>query len=304
MRESIFQSKRNVIFLAIFYTFLWGCAFPLVKLCMDGFGVSDNASKCLVAGIRFFISGAGLLVYCSFTEPDSIKLEKSQIKFCILYGVLGVLVQYGLTYIGLSFVDGSKGAIFDQLCVFVVILSSGLFFKSDKLTFHKVIGCMVGFLGILAVNTDGLEFTFSFEGEGIMILASVCQAVVFFLSKASCGKISAPKMIGWGQFIGGILLVTVSLPLGAAIPRFDWIGLMSLLLLSVISALAYVLSLVPLKYFPASEISVFNLLITVFGVIMSALLLGENIFRWNYLIAISLISVGIILVNKRQKCRD
>ena len=111
-------------------------------------------------------------------------------------------------------------------------------------------------------------------------------------------------MIGWGQFIGGILLVTVSLPLGATIPRFDWIGLMSLLLLSVISALAYVLSLVPLKYFPASEISVFNLLITVFGVIMSALLLGENIFRWNYLIAISLISVGIILVNKRQKCRD
>ena len=78
------------------------------------------------------------------------------------------------------------------------------------------------------------------------------------------------------------------------------IGIITLIGLSLISAIAYVLSLIPLKYFPASEISVFNLLITVFGVVMSALVLGENIFKISYLAALIFISVGIFCVNNNN----
>ena len=78
-------------------------------------------------------------------------------------------------------------------------------------------------------------------------------------------------------------------------------GVLYLAGLAAISAIAYVLSLIPLKYFPASEVSVFNLLITVFGVVMSGIVLGEQIFRWNYLISLTLIIVGILLVNWRKK---
>jgi hypothetical protein len=60
MTDRIFQKKRNVVFIAVLYTFLWGSAFPLVKLCMDGFGINDNPGKCLVAGLRFTASGVGL----------------------------------------------------------------------------------------------------------------------------------------------------------------------------------------------------------------------------------------------------
>lgn len=57
--KSFFISKRNVAITAIIYTFLWGTAFPLVKVCMESLGISDydNMSKCLVAGIRFTLSG-------------------------------------------------------------------------------------------------------------------------------------------------------------------------------------------------------------------------------------------------------
>ena len=56
----------------------------------------------------------------------------------------------------------------------------------------------------------------------------------------------------------------------------------------------------PLKYFPASEISSFNLLITVFGVVMSGIVLGENILKWNYFVSLALIGAGIILINSRK----
>ena len=297
--KSFFKSKRNVALLAIFYTFLWGTAFPLVKLCMDGFGISDNMSKCLVAGIRFFISGGALLVYCAKKEPSGIALSKTEAKYVLLYGTLATAIQYSLTYIGLSRVDGSKGAVFDQLCVFMIIIAGGLFFKDDRLTVKKVLGCVSGFVGMVAINVEGIGFSFSLGGEGVMILVAVCQAVAYFVAKAASDKVTAAKLVGYGQFIGGGVLIIFALLAGGRIGALSSVGVITLVALAAISAVAYVLSLVPLKYFPASEISVFNLLITVFGIVMSAAVLGENVLRLNYLVSLALVSLGIVLVNKK-----
>ena len=302
MNKPFFSVKRNVIFTAIFYTFLWGSCFPVVKICMESFGVADdNMSKCLVAGIRFVIAGLITLTCCKLFIKEKTKMGKTQFGYAVLYGLLATALQYAFTYISLSKIDGSKGAIYDQLCVFAVVLLSGLIFKSDKLNFNKIIGCIVGFAGIVIINIDGLTFDFSLGGEGVMLLAVLCQTVAYFVAKASNDKISAPYLVGYGQFIGGVLLVAFSLVAGGRIDTVNTVGVVTLLALALISAVAYVLSLMPLKYFPASEISSFNLLITVFGVVMSALVLNENIFKWNYGVSLVLIALGILFINKRKR---
>jgi len=306
--DSFFKSKRNVVLTAIFYTFLWGCAFPLVKICMEAFKIqdSDNMSKCLVAGIRFSFAGILALVWCYFKEETKISIKPSQVKTVILYGILGTALQYAFTYIGLSRIDGSKGAIYDQLCVFIIVLTSGIFFKSDKLNLNKIIGVVLGFTGVLVINTDGVSFTFNPLGEGIMLCAVLCQTAAYFVSKGTAETISAPKLVGYGQLIGGILLCIFSVLSGGRIYGINAAAVASLIALILISAVAYILSLMPLKYFPASEVSSFNLLITVFGVVMSSVMLGENIFRWNYGASLLLISAGIILINsvKAKKGND
>ena len=197
-------------------------------------------------------------------------------------------------------IDGSKGAVYDQIGVFVIVLSSGLIFKGERLGLGKILGCALGFLGVLAINTNGLEFSFSLGGEGIMLLAVACQTVSYFIAKGSADIISAPKLTGYGQLIGGVALCAFSLIFGGRIQTVNPTALISLVLLILISAIAYTLSLMPLKYFPVSEVSSFNLLITVFGVIMSAALLGENIFRLNYALSLTLIALGIILINRKS----
>ena len=99
----------------------------------------------------------------------------------------------------------------------------------------------------------------------------------------------------------GVLLLAVSLCSGAGIPKITASGMLLLLAMSAISAVAYVLSLVPLKYFPASEVSVYNLLIPVFGVVLSGLVLGENILKWNYPVSLALIALGIFAVNLKWR---
>lgn len=303
MEKPFMSVKKNVVFTAILYTFLWGCAFPLVKICMESFGIADedNISKCLVAGLRFTLSGIITLLWCGVSEK-TLKFSKTEIKSALIYGILATSFQYAFTYIGLSRIDGSKGAVFDQLCVFVIVLVSGVFFKDDKLNLKKIAGCILGFFGVFVINTDmKTTFDFSLQGEGVMILATLCQTVAYFVAKKSSETMTAQKLVGAGQLTGGILLLIFAFLAGGRITGFNIIAVLTILMLAVISSVAYVLSLMPLKYFPASEISSFNLLITIFGVVMSALLLKENIFKWNYLLSVVLISSGIILVNLRRK---
>ncbi len=301
--NSFFQSKRNVVFTAIFYTFLWGCAFPLVKICMEAYQIQDgdNMSKCLVAGIRFSFAGVLALVWCYFKEETKVSIKPCQVKSVILYGILGTALQYAFTYIGLSRIDGSKGAVYDQLCVFVIVLTSGIFFKSDKLNFNKIVGVVLGFAGVLAINTDGVSFDFNLYGEGIMLLAVLCQTIAYYVAKSTADTISAPKLVGYGQLVGGVLLCIFSVLAGGRLHCVNVSAIISLVALILIAVVAYILSLMPLKYFPASQVSSFNLLITVFGVVMSSVMLGENIFRWNYGISLALISAGILLINTQLK---
>jgi len=299
--RSLFKTKKGVVLLALIYTFLWGCAFPLVKLCMDGFEISDNMSKALVAGIRFSVSGLSIILYSLIKNRNDTYLKKSEWRSVLLYGILGTAIQYAVTYIGLSNIDASKGAIFDQLGVFIIVIFGGLFLKNDKLTPLKIVGCIIGLAGVLATSTEQLAFTFSFNGEGMMTLAALCQTGAYFVAVFSADKFSATKLVGYGQLIGGVLLTVFSLIMGGRISRVSVSAVLLLLALAAISAVAYVLSLIPLKYFPASEVSVFNLFISVFGVIMSGLVLGENVLKLNYLIAFLLISLGVFAVNQRKR---
>lgn len=302
MSGGLFQSKKGVALIAIFYTFLWGCAFPLVKICMAEFGAVDNMSKCLVAGLRFTLSGLALSVYSTFFQKkEDYRLSKRDILPILSYGILGTALQYALTYIGLSYLDASKGAIFDQMCVFLIIIFSGLFMKNDKLTLLKILGTVIGLLGILASSTEKMSLTFTLEGEGVMTLVAICQTVAYFIATLFANKIPSVTLVGYGQLSGGVLLILFSLLSGGRINAVTPKGILVLLALAAIAGVAYVLSLIPLKYFPASEISVFNLLITVFGVVMGGVILGENVLRIEYFISLLLISLGIISVNYKGK---
>ena len=300
VKKAFFSSRRNMVLSAVLYTFLWGCAFPLVKICMESFQINDtdHISKCLLAGIRFAFSGA-LILCCTRCTGETARTSKDGWRYIIPYGLCATAFQYAFTYIGLSRINGSVGAIYDQLGVFIIVLTGGLFFKTDVLTKTKLFGCILGFAGVLAINSDCLGFRFHPDGEGLMLIAALCQTISWYIAKVGAGKINVALLTGYGQLIGGILLCVFSLIAGGRISTVNVTAVSTLILLIFISAIAYTLSLMPLQYFPVSEVSSFNLLITVFGVIMSAALLGENIIQMNYLISLLLISCGILFINRR-----
>ncbi len=76
-----------------------------------------------------------------------------------------------------------------------------------------------------------------------------------------------------------------------------------LLYLGFLSAVAYTLWGVLLKYNPVSRVTVFGFMNPVFGVILSAILLGEKgqAFNGSTLAALVLVCMGIYVVNREKK---
>jgi drug/metabolite transporter (DMT)-like permease len=101
--------------------------------------------------------------------------------------------------------------------------------------------------------------------------------------------------------IGGIFLTAVGLILGGKLTHVDGVAAAALTYICIASIVAYVIWNSLLKNANMSMLSVIKFAEPLFACLFGALLLGEDIFKWQYLVALLLISVGIVISNKKTK---
>ncbi len=53
----------------------------------------------------------------------------------------------------------------DSLTTFFAILIASLVFRMERLTFRKMLGCLVGFADVILVKIDGTGISFDLLGE-------------------------------------------------------------------------------------------------------------------------------------------
>ena len=217
--------------------------------------------------------------------------------------MLQTVLQYFFFYVGLANTTGVKASIIEGVNVFVAVLVASLLFQQEKLTGKKIVGCLIGFAGVVIVNLGGsMDMGFRLTGEGFIFLSTVAYAFSsVFLKRYS--KDENPVLLSGYQFItGGIIMCVIGLLMGGKVHGFAAASTGMLVYLAVVSAVAYSLWGILLKYNPVSKVAVFGFMNPVFGVILSALLLGEGAQAagMKSLIALLLVSIGIYVVNKKE----
>ena len=304
MIKKLLQNKIFACAAAVFCTLLWGTAFPFIKLGYEAFEIADSdmGTKLLFAGARFMIAGAMVLVFLCVTQRGVPRLKKSELAPAAVLGLVQTAGQYLFTYIGIGFTSGTSTSIITACASFLTVAAAAFFFKGDKITLLKIIGCIIGFCGVLVINGSGLGEGDTLFGNAMILCSTVCAAAGNIIAKKASGKVNPVKLTAFQLLIGSAVLVAAGLILGGRLDVTNLNGMLILLWLAFVSAAAFTVWTALLKYHPAGKISVFNLLVPVFGTILSGITLGEIIFRTETLISLLLISAGIILVNiSREK---
>ncbi len=302
-QEKFFTNKWAVALCAIFCCVLWGSAFPCVKIGYKLFGVDTShvPSIILFAGMRFTIAGAFVIAFGSITNKKFLLPKKNNWWRVLLVCLFQAVLQYVFFYIGLAHVSGVKGAVLNGLGVFFTILIACFVFRTEKFNIVKLSGCILGFAGVIVVNLGG-EFTFSFTflGEGFVILSGLSAAVAAGLVKIFSRYENTTALCGWQFFIGGAVMVCGGLLSGGRVSMQSGWAIPELLYLAFISSCAFTLQGYLMKYNPVSRVAVFKSSNPLFGAVFSALLLGESeqLLSFYTLIAIVLVCLGIFIINK------
>ncbi|MDP4091194.1 MAG: DMT family transporter, partial [Bacillota bacterium] len=152
--RKIFTNKKLIIILSTFCCLLWGSAFPAVKIGYAWFNISadDVPSKLVFAGLRFTFSGILVLLTAVAAKRNIFSLNRKNIRQLILLGVTQTTLQYIFFYVGLGYTTGVKGSIIDGTGTFFSVILAHFIYSNDRLNFNKVLGCILGFAGVLAIN--------------------------------------------------------------------------------------------------------------------------------------------------------
>lgn len=296
----LFQRPLWVTVFALTAAIAWGWAFPIVKIGFDAFGITPEmtGSKMLYAGIRF--ASAGLIVLAiAQRSGHSFKVKSmSDWWFILAFALMNTTLHYFFFYIGMSHSMGSRAAILNSMSTFLVVLLACICFKSDKMTSRKLLGCVIGFGGIMALNLGGADSgRFTWLGDGMIITNTIVNAIAGLMVRGLSRRIDIFVGTGYSLTIGGLLLVIPALLIGGTLPVINSKGIICLLLLISISATGFALYNKLLSCNPIGKVAIYNSLIPIVGSVTSCICLSETFYA-KYAVAGVLAALGIYIINK------
>ena len=300
--KKAYTNKKMVAAIATLCCFLWGSAYPAVKNGYILFNIAqaDVTSKLVFAGYRFILAGILLLIVAQISGRNIFAISKDNFYKIFILGITQTMLQYIFFYIGLSNTTGVKGAIMYSMGTFFSVILAHHLYKNDRLSMKKIMGCFIGFLGVLIANfsLDLFNFSFRIIGEGFLIIAAFIFSASSIYGKKITQNIDVMLVTGYNLFIGGLMLTLIGLALGGRVNDFTYASSLLLIYMAILSATAFSLWTLLLKYNKVGVVSIYNFLIPIFGVMLSSIFLGENILEVKNIVALVLVCSGIWMVNK------
>lgn len=290
MLSKVFTKSTMALLVLIL---VWGASWPIYKLALP------YTPPLLFSGMRATIGGV-LLGVLLLNRFDKIKWRENWKLYCIS-ALFNTTLFFGIQTVGLNYLPGG---LFSILVYFQPVLL-GLFawiWLGEFMTPVKIIGLMIGFLGILMVSLDGLTFHVSVIGVVLGIVTAICWAFGVIYVKSVSDRVDAYWMVSLQCIIGGAVL------LGTGTYFESWYEIQWNS--TYIFGLSYgAIFGIPISYIiyyklinegEASKVGSYTFLVPIIAVFIGAVFLDEPI---TYLLIIGLIMVGasIFIVNFRSK---
>ena len=145
-----------------------------------------------------------------------------------------------------------------------------------------------------------MDFNFSFKGEGFVLISAFVASIAAIYGKRITQTLDSMVVTGYQLTIGGGALILIACLNHSTVLEFSIKSTLLLLYLAILSAIAFLLWTILLKYNKVGEITIFSFFIPVFGAILSAVFLNENVFKLKNIFALILVSFGVWMINVRR----
>lgn len=211
-------------------------------------------------------------------------------------------IEFVLMFSALEYTTVTRAALFFYCMPFWVALGAHFLIPGEQLSVWRVVGLLLAVAGVaLALyRSDTPTGDKAFIGDMMCLAGSAFWAGIALLARTTKLSRSTPEMqLLYQLAVSAIVLMFVfplfGEPIRELTPFIVFLFAVQVLLVVCVGFLTWfwVLSI-----YPASDMASFTFLTPLFGMMMGWLLLDEAV-TWNLLLALVLVAVGIVLVNRR-----
>ena len=290
------QLPWRPIFAVLVITMFWGCNMAFVKI------AARDIAPLFMAGVRSLIAA-----FCLFIWMKAKGLAFFPSRIIVLHGVVAGLLfgtEFGLIFVGLNYTLASRGYVILYVAPFVAALGAHFFLADDRFNRWKACGLILAFSGVVVLFLKYLG-RLSFEalpGDILFLLAGISWGATTVYIKRFLAKRCEPLQILFFQLFFSIpFLFVLSLTYeNPVVTGFSLLTAVSLFYQCILVAfLSYLGWFVLVSRYPVSLLHAFSFFTPVFGVIFSGMLILDEAISPNLILALIMVSLGMILVNYR-----
>ena len=288
------QLRWQPIALLLLITMIWGSNMAFVKI------ASREMAPIFMAGLRSVVASLCLYIWM---RARRIKIFPSAV--IVGHGIVaGILFgsEFGLIFVGLEYTLASRGYVLLYIAPFIAAIGAHFFLTGDRLNVWKTVGLLSAFCGVVVLFMKDVS-SFSFEalpGDILFLIAGASWgATTVYIKKYLVRQTEPLQILFYQLFFSAPFLLIISISMeDAVLWSVSFTLFFSLLYQCIIVAfLSYLVWFVLVSRYPVSLMHAFSFFTPVFGVLFSGILiLGETISP-NLVMALILVSIGMVLVN-------
>ena len=275
--------------------FLWGSSFLFVELLLEAL------TPFSIVYLRVLIASLIFLVFLIIIRPR-FQLTKGLILSLVIMAILNNILPFLLIAIGQQSTTGSLASILNANTSLLTILMASILIPSEKLSINRLVGVVVGVLGVtIAVGVESLfDFYDGRSGKYLILAATVSYAFAGIWGRIKLSQV--PPIISAS---GMLIISTVVMTPFAFFYRSEEIMSLSLNIFVLATAFALLCSVAAyFIYFKilegtgAGNLLLCTIIIPPSAIILNAIFLGEAI-SYIELFGLLLIVFGLLILDGR-----
>ena len=284
--------KTSDYFILVLLSLIWASAFFNIKIATYSYG------PITIAFLRIFFGMIPVLLLC-FYKKIKIEVFSKDWKWFATIGIINLVIPFFLIAYGVQKVQSNLAAILMSTTPISATILAHLFIDKEKINLVKILGIILGFLGIVYLFSENLLINDENLFSALMILVGSTFYVIggiltLKISHKKNENVTASILI-WGTIFVCPISLIIEQPWNLN-PSLE--STLSLIYLGVFpTGIAWLLRFMILKRNGLVFQSQVAYLIPIFGVILGYLFLNELVTS-KILISLFIVILGIYFVKK------
>lgn len=263
--------------------------------------VNEGIAPIFQAALRSVLAGIIIFAYCRW-RGIFIDTRKAVLIPGIATGIC-FAVEFALLFQAIEYTTVARTSVFFYTMPFWVAVGAHFLIPGDQLNTIKTFGLILAAIGVAIALLGGQsnQGEASFIGDIIALLAATMWAAIALIARTTQFSTLKPEaQLFYQLIVSAIILIPLSM-FGETFrePTTLHFVIFAAQVIFVV-CIGFVTWFWVLSVYPASDMASFGFLTPLFGVFFGWLILDEKL-TWNILVALILVGIGIVLVNRKAK---